>query len=113
MRTNDRWHDEEHLSRKRKRQILGLRMRRKRLRMLLRSFVVLERAHGMQGTIIQPFPFCPKCGCESVQWIDHPVEWPERWEEGYCQRCGFKVWESDNSPYRHVLEFWPETFEEA
>lgn len=48
--------------------------------------------------------FCPKCGCVSVKWVDHGVEYPERWVSGYCMRCNFHVIESDNSPYYHVLD---------
>ena len=116
MRTNDRSRyfctpRDNKLPRKAKLRECGRRMRRKHLRSLLASTKVLERAHGIVDTQVSPFYFCPQCGCQSVRWVNHHVEYPCRWEEGFCSRCGLMVWFSDNSPFRHVLEIWPERWE--
>lgn len=91
------------LPRKLKKRILGKRLSQSSIRQLLNEIKVTP-AKGAAGTLVEPFPFCPKCGCTAVRYSGNRVEYPERWDSGYCLRCGNHVWESDNSPYYHVLE---------
>ena len=48
--------------------------------------------------------FCPECGCDAERSTGNMADYPERWVRRYCQRCGYLVGESDNSPFVHVLE---------
>ena len=89
-------------SRKEKKALLGFRLSKSKIKKLLQGTALIGR--GID-TIIDPYPFCPVCGCAHVDWVHHSVAYPERWETGYCARCGQKVCESDNSPYVHILEW--------
>jgi len=93
----------EKLPRKLKKVILGKRLSKNRIKKLI-SKIKVTPATGHLSTLVEPFPFCPKCGCTGVRYSGNRVEYPERWDSGYCIRCGNHVWESDNSPYYHVLE---------
>lgn len=48
--------------------------------------------------------FCPSCGCETSWPKNHYVGYPDIWIEYFCMRCGRKVAEEDNSPYKHILD---------
>lgn len=99
--TSFHYHDK--LPRKAKKMILGTRISGNKLRQMLAEVRVIP-ATSRNDTIVEPFGFCPSCGCDIVRYIDHGVAYPERWVSGYCGRCGKKVVESDNSPYIHILE---------
>lgn len=93
----------EKLPRKLKKKLLGLRLSQTKIRALLKNIKVTP-ASGSNSTIVEPYPFCPKCGCTAIRFSGNRVPYPERWDSGYCVRCGNHVVESDNSPYYHVLE---------
>ena len=93
----------EKLPRKIKKQVLGRRLNRKALKALLSTVEIAYLEDGQIGDIL-PFTFCPSCGCEAVEPINHSAEWPEVWEEDRCLRCGRWVGGADNSHYHHVLE---------
>jgi len=94
----------EHVPRKLKKQMIGKRKSRSEIRKMLKAVVVVRRAFQTGENLILPDAFCPKCGCQAFTLSGNRVEYPERWETGYCLRCGASVLESDNSPYIHVLE---------
>lgn len=91
------------LPRRIKKQILGKKLNRRKLKALLAS-VKLDR--NTEGSVIGilPYMFCPNCGCESFHTIDHHAKWPEIWIEDYCRRCNHFVGGADNSPYITVFE---------
>lgn len=49
-------------------------------------------------------PCCPVCGSRHTHSTGNMAEYPERWVEYYCNKCGQLVCISDNSPYRHICE---------
>lgn len=97
------------LPRKLKKKILGDRLSQTKIRKLIKEMKVTP-AKGADPTLVEPYEFCPKCGCCGIRWFNHGAEYPERWVSGYCMRCDNKVMESDNSPYVHVLELEGFTF---
>ena len=42
---------------------------------------------------------CPICGCAKSWSTGNMAEYPERWENSFCSKCGQMVIVSDNSPY--------------
>lgn len=87
-----------------KKALMGLRMTSSKLRRLIKTVVIIPSTNAWDSREILPKEFCPKCGCDWVMFVDHGVEYPERWVSGYCARCGNHVVESDNSPFYHALE---------
>ena len=47
---------------------------------------------------------CPICGVTKSWATGNMAEYPERWEQIFCIKCGQLVCISDNSPYVHVCE---------
>lgn len=94
----------EKLSRKEKKAYLGYRLSKNKIRKNLTKITFIEST-ARDDTMILPSDFCPVCGCTEVRWRSYHVAYPERWERGYCARCRQHVWESDNSPYIHILEW--------
>lgn len=95
---------EIHLPRKVKKYFIGKRMSKKDLNELLNSVNIVKPTNGQDSAIIEPYPFCPKCGCRQTRFVDMGAEYPERWHHSYCVRCKKLVEASDNSPYYHALE---------
>ena len=59
--------------RKLKKQIIGLKMGKSSLRQLLKKVKVIPQLHSRESTI-EPYAFCPKCGCTAGEFFDHGVE---------------------------------------
>lgn len=91
------------MSRKAKKQILGVRPTRRALRERLAQVVITRDERG--NVVDMSNQFCPKCGCEAARSTGNMVEWPEVWRRTYCARCGYLVGEADNSPWHHCLEY--------
>ena len=96
-------HNNEKLSRKTKKQFLGRRLSKTKLKKLLNSVQIIQNKYPQAATIL-PHKFCPKCGCTKTRSTGNMVEYPELWVRVYCLRCGFLVGEADNSPFVHALE---------
>jgi len=99
-----REHDYSGLPRKVKKAVIGVRQGQSSLRKRLANVRVEPAKNGHDSAILSD-TFCPKCGCEAVRYTGNMVEYPERYDKGFCARCGFLVVLSDNSPYYHALEF--------
>ena len=100
MLAYDRWNKLKR--RKQKKQTLGYRFTKTKLKQLLASVEIIENKYPLPA-IVLPFQFCPNCGCEAVDWHDHRVEYPEVWIDYFCMRCGKQVGTQENGPYEHVL----------
>ncbi len=88
--------------RQRKKNKLGKKINKKKLRELLRkSMVIKENGHSVD---IYPYEFCPSCGCKSIRFVSYPVEYPEAWNELLCNRCNSYVGGQDNSYYEYAIE---------
>lgn len=98
-----RFYQGEKVPRKIKKLLLGLRQNKSKLRKRLKNVKVLNK--GRCGDIELNDYFCPKCGCECQDIVDHEVGYPEKWVDYYCMRCGNHVAFVDNSPYTHCLTF--------
>lgn len=101
--------DNEKVPRKMKKAVLGRRLNKTKLRRKLRRVQVILNTYPQPATIL-PETFCPLCGCtESAGGGELCISDDSRdtCQQGYCLRCGFLVWEVDNSPMVHCLE-WPE-----
>jgi hypothetical protein len=96
--------DADRVPRKFKKAWLGPKLSKSRLRKMLANVVIIDAKNGRDSAEIFPHQFCPKCGCEAVRMTGNKACYPERWDSGFCMRCGFHVIESDNSPYYHCLE---------
>src|ERR1043165_8805870 len=94
----------EKMPRKQKKAWLGRRLTSSQLRRLIKTVTVIPADNGHDSAQVLPYAFCPKCGCTWVIFTGNRVPYPERWDSGYCARCGNHVVESDNSPYYHALE---------
>lgn len=94
----------DRLPRNKKKYFLGRILNNSKLRRLLESVQIISADNGRDMAQILPFDFCPKCGCTWIVFTSNRAPYPERWDSGYCGRCGFHVIESDNSPYYHCLE---------
>jgi len=93
----------EKLSRRLKKKLLGNKISRKKLRILLQTYKVFPNKYPESSTI-EPFEFCPKCGCTEYYFTNNMATYPEQWIEYYCYRCDNLVASVDNSPFIHVLE---------
>lgn len=92
------------LPRKQKKEWLWLKIKGRHLRELLSSVKVLENKYPSQSTI-EPYEFCPKCGCTVTRETGNMATYPESFIKVFCARCGFLVKIQDNSPWMHCLEF--------
>ena len=98
--------NDDKLSRKCKKLILGKKLSKKQIReMVIRFDVLHHQKHIYEQTVSTIEPFCPWCGCTETRSTGNMVEYPELWERVYCLRCGKLVEEADNSTYQHVLEW--------
>ena len=81
------------------------------LNRLLKTVVVVKPSkRSYNYPVIEPYMFCPKCGCTKVRSTGNMVSYPEHWEEFYCLRCNKIVAAIDNSPFTHVLELKNHSF---
>lgn len=93
------------LPRKVKKYFLGKRMSKSKLNRLIKSVKVVKSAETLyEDSIIEPYAFCPKCGCTGMSGSGNRVDYPEHWEDFYCHRCRYIVGTIDNSPFIHVLQ---------
>jgi hypothetical protein len=97
--------DADRLSRKDKKNRIGRKLNRNKLRKLLKSIKIIESGDNYHSNEILPYPFCPKCGCTNTYSTGNMAPYPERWVEIFCARCDHFVECSDNSPFYHCLEF--------
>ena len=98
--------NQEKLSRKCKKLILGKKLSKKQIREAVNRFNVLHhQKHIYEPTVTTGQLFCPWCGCTETRSSGNMVEYPELWEKIYCLRCSKLVEEADNSTYQHVLEW--------
>lgn len=96
---------QEKLPRKIKKHILGKLMSKCKLNRLLDSVTIGRGASTMFETAdIQPYTFCPNCGCTKLRGGGNMSVHPEHWERFYCLRCNAVVGYIDNSPFIHALE---------
>ena len=93
------------LPRKLKKKIIGKKMGKSELRRLIESVKITQTKEPNLSSIIEPFEFCPECGCTVGYLVDHHVEYPEVWYQCYCARCDSLTGEADNSVFHHVLEY--------
>lgn len=104
----DALHRGAKLPRRIKKALLGKKISGPQLKRLLKQvkIVLYKDKHrpSYPHVVIEPYSFCPKCGCDGHRSVNHHVEYPEIWINYYCLRCGFLVASADNSPYIHVLE---------
>jgi DNA-directed RNA polymerase subunit RPC12/RpoP len=99
----------EKVPRKWKKKVLGRKVGKQNLTRLLKTVVVLSNAKTMyESPKIEPYAFCPNCGCTQDYGTGNMTTYPEHWEIFRCLRCRSTVGAIDNSPYYHVLQFAPE-----
>ena len=97
--------DRNKIPRKIKKAILGTKLNKSKLRLLLKSVVIIDEAKTMYETpTILPKTFCPFCGCESYYGSGNLTYYPEHWEKFRCVRCHKLVGYIDNSAFVHALE---------
>jgi hypothetical protein len=88
----DKLKNDEHVPRWAKKQLLGKKLSKTKLRKLVKTYKEGDKT------------FCPYCGCK-MQWsTNNMASYPERWVKCFCLRCGELVEVSDNSPYYHILD---------
>lgn len=93
------------LPRKRKKALLGRKIKRSKLLKLLSSVEVIKSARTCyQVPEIKPYLFCPQCGCKEYYGTGNRACYPEHWEYFKCLRCSSVVGYIDNSPFIHALE---------
>lgn len=92
----DKQKDGEKIPRWAKKELLGKKLSKTKLRKMIKEYKPGDST------------FCPYCGCETTWSTQNMAEYPERWVNVYCLRCGELVEQSDNSPYYHILEQEPE-----
>ena len=99
--------DGEKIPRKLKKELLGPRWSKSKIRKMIKSLKVNYRRPDQRhlAAIILPFEFCPYCGCTETFGVDHEISYPDVWIESFCLRCREKVGEADNSTFSHVLEY--------
>jgi transcription initiation factor IIE alpha subunit len=98
----------EKLPRKIKKAILGKKISQTKLRRLIGSVELIPTDDN--DMVIKPFLFCPNCGCKLLFGTGNKAEYPEHWEQFYCQRCRQQVGCIDNSRFIHLLEYKDENF---
>ena len=96
----------EKVPRKFKKEILGKRLNKTKIRKKIQDFEVLEDAKSISnGAHYSHEPFCPECGCTEYRGTGNMVPYPEHYENFFCLRCNYQVATIDNSPFMHCLEF--------
>lgn len=96
----------EKVPRKIKKQILGNKLSRNKLRKRISKLEV--KIYKYPNGYSVPYTdeeFCPKCGCEEHYSSGQMAEYPETWIRHYCLRCGELVEEEDNSAMVHQLVY--------
>lgn len=97
----------EKLPRKVKKALLGKRMSKCKLNRLLKSVNIIKSCKTMyEFPIIEPYAFCPNCGCTEMIGTGNMTAYPEHWEDFHCIRCRCVVAKIDNSPFIHILEHY-------
>ena len=80
-------------------------MSKKDLKELLKTVKVIKSAETMfDKPIIEPYMFCPECGCREMESFGNKVFYPEHYEKFYYVGCENLVAYIDNSPFIHALE---------
>ena len=94
------------IPRKVKKKILGVRIRRSKLRIMLAETEVGMSIRTMYERVdFEPHgAFCPKCGEKGYVGSGNRTQSPEHWESFECLRCRSVVGYIDNSPFVHALE---------
>lgn len=92
------------LPRKMKKLLFGKVIKGRNLKKLLANVTVTQNKYPKQAGI-EPYEFCPKCGCVATNQTENMATYPESWIKVFCARCGFLVATQDNSPWMHCLEF--------
>jgi len=93
------------MPRKLKKDWLGKRLRKSQLKKLLSTVKIIKGCHTMHDRpVIEPYMFCPHCGCTGMYGSGNKAGYPEHWEYFYCLRCKKIVGYIDNSPFIHALE---------
>ena len=99
------------IPRKTKKALLGNRMSKSKLRTLLASVKIGKPTTTMyESSEIEPYEFCPNCGCTLMFGSGNLTAHPEHWEKFYCGRCNDIVAYIDNSPFVHALECKEENY---
>ncbi|RJR07933.1 hypothetical protein C4588_06190 [Candidatus Parcubacteria bacterium] len=91
------------LPRKIKKEFLGRRVKKQHLKKLLSSVKITQNKYPGEPKI-EPYEFCPACGCRSSYLVYHGAQDQEVYETAYCLRCHKEVGGADNSRFYHVLE---------
>lgn len=92
------------LPRKLKKRVLGIKMKKVKLRALLKICYAKSGRTIYDPIEIYPYHFCPSCGCEATEFTGNMVPHPELYDIGSCLRCGREVMVADNSVYIHCFE---------
>ena len=96
------------IPRKIKKRVLGKRIRRRDLRHKLNTLKIGDPIVTMwERREINHGMFCPHCGETKHVGTGNMTSYPEHWEDFKCLRCRRVVARIDNSPFIHVLEYWP------
>lgn len=95
---------EQKIPRKIKKIILGPKLNKAKLRKLLLSVKITTNKYPEPATI-EPYEFCPKCGCTMIISTGNMSAYPESYVKNFCARCGYLVALQDNSPWMSCLEF--------
>ena len=90
--------------RKLKKKILGIRASKSKLKRMIKEINVIHTSEIYSPSKIEPFEFCPYCGCTEVNHGTNRTMYPEIWQIDTCSRCGQQVAEIDNSVRVHILE---------
>lgn len=103
----------ERIPRKIKKQILGYKLSKSKLRKKISKLEVKINiwSNGYKVPYVED-EFCPKCGCKAEYSTGEMAEYPETWVRHYCLRCRSLVAEADNSAMIHELVFIKESEEE-
>lgn len=94
----------EKVPRKIKKQILGYKLSKSKLRKRIAKLEVKINtwSNGYKVPFVED-EFCPNCGCEGFYSTGEMAEYPETWVRHYCLRCHTLVAEADNSALVHEL----------
>lgn len=100
----ERIYNGEKIPRKAKKEILGLKMSKSKLKARIAKLEVKINTweNGYQVPYVED-EFCPKCGCKLAFSTGNMAEYPEVYEKDYCLRCRTLVAMADNSATIHEL----------
>jgi hypothetical protein len=100
-----RWQETGKMSRKFKKNLLGTKTSKAKLKKLIESLIFIPSENDCSTPPeILPYEFCPKCGCKSTRHEDYGAPYPEVYYATFCLRCNSEVGGADNSRYWHILE---------